>query len=175
MFPEVGLHDGVGHAGGAGGLVIVRDLDLFSYCESCLLPFQIKCHVGYVPSGQRVLGLSKLSRVADIFAKRLQDPQRLAVEVCSALHDGSLYRGLSLCSMLTPTCIQPHVTKLLHTLLLQKAYDCPRRTNHASFTPMLATPCNTPPLVYKKEFDNTYRGGRYFGEERGTWREKGWR
>ncbi|GMH25831.1 hypothetical protein Nepgr_027674 [Nepenthes gracilis] len=85
LFPEHGLHNGVGHAGGAGGLVVVRDLDLFSYCESCLLPFQVKCHVGYVSSGQRVVGLSKLSRVADVFAKRLQDPQRLADEVCSAL------------------------------------------------------------------------------------------
>ncbi|XVE78140.1 hypothetical protein DITRI_Ditri13aG0120000 [Diplodiscus trichospermus] len=95
LFPEVGLHDGVGHAGGAGGLVIVRDLDLFSYCESCLLPFQVKCHVGYVPSGQRVVGLSKLSRVADIFAKRLQDPQRLADEVCSALHHGIKPAGVA--------------------------------------------------------------------------------
>ncbi|KAF5446433.1 hypothetical protein F2P56_032061 [Juglans regia] len=86
LFPEAGLDSGVGHAGGVGGLVIVRDLDLFSYCESCLLPFQVKCHVGYVPSGQRVVGLSKLSRVADVFGKRLQDPQRLANEICSALH-----------------------------------------------------------------------------------------
>ncbi|XWS36596.1 hypothetical protein CRYUN_Cryun20dG0098200 [Craigia yunnanensis] len=95
LFPEVGLYDGVGHAGGAGGLVIVRDLDLFSYCESCLLPFQVKCHVAYVPSGQRVVGLSKLSRVADIFAKRLQDPQRLADEVCSALHHGIKPAGVA--------------------------------------------------------------------------------
>jgi len=86
LFPEAGLDNRVGHAGGAGGLVIVRDLDLFSYCESCLLPFQVKCHVGYVPSGQRVVGLSKLSRVCDVFAKRLQDPQRLADEISSALH-----------------------------------------------------------------------------------------
>lgn len=50
-----------------------------------MLPFQVKCHVGYVPSGQQVVGLSKLSRVADVFSKRLQDPQRLANEVCSAL------------------------------------------------------------------------------------------
>lgn len=85
LFPEVGVENGVGQAGGAGGLVLVRDLDLFSYCESCLLPFQVKCHVGYIPSGQRVVGLSKLSRVADIFAKRLQDPQRLADEICLAL------------------------------------------------------------------------------------------
>ncbi|KAE8730578.1 GTP cyclohydrolase 1 [Hibiscus syriacus] len=94
LFPEVGLHDGVGHAGGVGGLVIVRDLDLFSYCESCLLPLQLKCHVGYVPSGQRVVGLSKLSRVADVFAKRLQDPQRLADEICSSLHHGIKPAGL---------------------------------------------------------------------------------
>ncbi|KAI4356342.1 hypothetical protein L6164_000372 [Bauhinia variegata] len=86
LFPEAGLDNKIGHAGGAGGLVIVRDLNLFSYCESCLLPFQVKCHVGYVPSSQRVVGLSKLSRVADVFAKRLQEPQRLADEVCSALH-----------------------------------------------------------------------------------------
>ncbi|GFZ20100.1 GTP cyclohydrolase I [Actinidia rufa] len=95
LFPEAGLETGIGHAGGAGGIVIVRDLDLFSYCECCLLPFQVKCHVGYVPSGQRVVGLSKLSRVADVFAKRLQDPQRLADEVCSALHSGIKPTGVA--------------------------------------------------------------------------------
>ncbi|XP_022954209.1 GTP cyclohydrolase 1-like [Cucurbita moschata] len=88
LFPEAGLHNGLGQAGGAGGIVIVRDLDFFSYCESCLLPFQVKCHVGYVPSGQQVVGLSKLSRVADVYAKRLQNPQRLADQICSALHHG---------------------------------------------------------------------------------------
>ncbi|XP_014515144.1 GTP cyclohydrolase 1 isoform X1 [Vigna radiata var. radiata] len=97
LFPEAGLENNrIGHAGGAGGLVIVRDLDLYSYCESCLLPFQIKCHVGYVPSGQRVVGLSKLSRVADVFAKRLQEPQRLADEVCSALYQGIKPAGVAL-------------------------------------------------------------------------------
>ncbi|KAF6140165.1 hypothetical protein GIB67_028971 [Kingdonia uniflora] len=95
LFPEAGLDSGVGHAGGAGGLVVVRDIDLFSYCESCLLPFQVRCHVGYVPSGQRVVGLSKLSRVADVFAKRLQDPQRLADKVCLALHNGIKPAGVA--------------------------------------------------------------------------------
>ncbi|XP_042404651.1 GTP cyclohydrolase 1-like [Zingiber officinale] len=87
LFPEAGLNSGVVHAGGVGGLVVVRDINLFSYCESCLLPFSIKCHVGYVPSGGRVVSLSKLSQVADVFARRFQDPKRLASEVCAALHN----------------------------------------------------------------------------------------
>ncbi|CAN1269476.1 GTP cyclohydrolase 1 [Linum perenne] len=85
LFPEAGLNAAVGHAGGAGGLVVVRDLDLFSYCESCLLPFQFKCHVGYIPSGQRVVGLSKLSRVADVFAKRLQVQERLTRQIAETV------------------------------------------------------------------------------------------
>ncbi|PHU16359.1 GTP cyclohydrolase 1 [Capsicum chinense] len=95
LFPEAGLEGGSGQAGGVGGLVIVRDLDLFTYCESCLLPFQVKCHVGYVPSGKRVIGLSKLSRVADVFAKRLQSPQRLADEVRTALQHGIKPTGVA--------------------------------------------------------------------------------
>ncbi|KAL0286376.1 UNVERIFIED_CONTAM: GTP cyclohydrolase 1 [Sesamum angustifolium] len=95
LFPEAGLESRVGHAGGAGGLVIVRDLDLFSSCESCLLPFRVKCHVGYVPSGRRVVGLSKLSRVAEVFAKRLQEPQRLANEICAALQHGIKPTGVA--------------------------------------------------------------------------------
>lgn len=76
-------------------MVVVRDIDLFSYCESCLIPFQVKCHVGYVPSGRRVVGLSKFSRVTDIFAKRLQDPQRLADEVCMALQHAIRAAGVA--------------------------------------------------------------------------------
>lgn len=113
LFPEAGLEDGIGLAGGAGGLVIVRDLDLFSYCESCLLPFQVKCHVGYIPSGQRVVGLSKLSRVADVFAKRLQDPQRLADEVCTALHQGIKPSGVAVVLQ----CLHIHFPNLGSVLL----------------------------------------------------------
>ncbi|XP_047311403.1 GTP cyclohydrolase 1 [Impatiens glandulifera] len=95
LFPEAGIERGIGNAGGSGGLVIVRDLHLFSYCASCLLPFHVKCHVGYIPSYNRVLGLSKLSRVADVFAKRLQNPQRLADQVCYALNDGISPSGVA--------------------------------------------------------------------------------
>ncbi|KAG6517336.1 GTP cyclohydrolase 1-like [Zingiber officinale] len=95
LFPEAGLNLGIGHGGGAGGLVVVRDINLFSYCESCLLPFSIKCHVGYIPSGGRVVGLSKLSRAADVFARRLQEPKRLASEICAALHSSIKPAGVA--------------------------------------------------------------------------------
>ncbi|KAG9446085.1 hypothetical protein H6P81_012213 [Aristolochia fimbriata] len=95
LFPEAGLDNGTGLAGGAGGLVVVREINLFSYCECCLLPFKVQCHVGYIPSGQRVVGLSKLSRVADVFAKRLQDPQRLADEICVGLQDNIKPMGVA--------------------------------------------------------------------------------
>ncbi|KAJ6815551.1 GTP cyclohydrolase 1 [Iris pallida] len=96
LFPEAGLDNVAGYAGGDGGLVVVRDINLFSYCESCLLPFSVQCHVGYVPSGQRVVGLSKLSRVADVFAKRLQEPQRLANEICAALQNSIKPAGVAI-------------------------------------------------------------------------------
>jgi GTP cyclohydrolase I len=82
LFSEVGVDKRTGYAGGTGGQAVVRDIDLFSYCESCFLSFSIQCHIGYVPSGGRVVGLSKLSRIADVFTKRFQNPQRLANEVC---------------------------------------------------------------------------------------------
>nr|KYP35277.1 GTP cyclohydrolase 1 [Cajanus cajan] len=87
LFPEAGLENNrIGHAGGAGGLVIVRDLDLYSYCESCLLPFQIKCHVGYVPSGQRVVGLSKLSRsIVHFYGFKLQVQERLTRQIAETI------------------------------------------------------------------------------------------
>ncbi|KAJ3681227.1 hypothetical protein LUZ60_015716 [Juncus effusus] len=98
---ETTTHHTNGHTNGhtapchTNGMVIVRDLDLFSYCESCLLPFALKCHVSYLPSSNRVLGLSKLSRVSDIFSKRLQNPNRLAREICAALNATVLPAGVA--------------------------------------------------------------------------------
>ncbi|XP_024389467.1 GTP cyclohydrolase 1 [Physcomitrium patens] len=85
LFMEPGTGGTNGSGGGCGGMVVVRNVELFALCEACLLPFRIRCHIAYVPVGERVVGLSKLPRVAEIFAKKLQNPRRFAYEVASSL------------------------------------------------------------------------------------------
>ena len=75
-------------------MVIVKDIEFFSMCEHHLLPFFGKAHIAYVPNG-KVIGLSKIPRLVDVFARRLQVQERLTRQIGDAITDAILPQGVA--------------------------------------------------------------------------------
>jgi GTP cyclohydrolase I len=110
-------------------MVLVKDIDFFSICEHHLLPFFGKAHVAYIPD-RRILGLSKLARLVEMYSRRLQVQERLTTQVAQALHDalspkgvGVVVEGVHLCMLMRG--VEKQNSRAVTSAMLGSFRDCP--------------------------------------------------
>jgi GTP cyclohydrolase IA len=112
-------------------MIIVKNIEFASLCEHHLLPFLGKCHVGYLPAG-KIVGLSKIARLVDVFSRRLQVQERLTHQIAHALEEAIQPRGVAvvmearhLCMMIRG--VQKQTSKMVTSAVLG-AFREDRRT-----------------------------------------------
>jgi GTP cyclohydrolase IA len=102
-------------------MVIVKDIELYSLCEHHILPFFGKCHVAYIPDG-RIVGLSKVPRVVDAFARRLQVQERLTVEIRNCIEETLKPQGVAVVIEAQHMCMVMRGIQKQHSIATTSAF-----------------------------------------------------
>jgi GTP cyclohydrolase I len=110
-------------------MVIVKDIELYSMCEHHLIPFFGKAHIAYIPNGY-ITGLSKLARVVDVFARRLQVQERLTTEILKAIKDSLQPMGVAVVIEAKHLCMMMRGVQKQNSVTTTSAFDGEFLNNH---------------------------------------------
>ena len=112
-------------------MVIVKDIELYSMCEHHLLPFFGKAHIAYIPNGH-ITGLSKLARVVDVYARRLQVQERLTTQVLKAIKESLNPMGVAVVIEAKHLCMMMRGVQKQNSVTTTSAFDGEFLNNHVT-------------------------------------------
>jgi GTP cyclohydrolase I len=110
-------------------MILVKDIELYSMCEHHMLPFYGKAHIAYIPNGY-IAGLSKLARVVDVFARRLQVQERLTTQILEAMRDSLNPLGVAVVIEAKHLCMMMRGVQKQNSVTTTSAFDGEFLHNH---------------------------------------------
>ena len=110
-------------------MVIVKDIELYSMCEHHMLPFFSKAHIAYIPNGY-IVGLSKLARVVDVYARRLQVQERMTTQILDAIRESLHPMGVAVVIEAKHLCMMMRGVQKQNSVTTTSAFDGELLNNH---------------------------------------------